>query len=118
MEAEQLNPDSLHLDICAFQFDMAAELALTIRKTTTERDVEENNEIEKGNEQNKDNYEYDNNEENMQTLSIYNEVKAYLWVHNVNIEDIMEGCTKFVTAIVLKQLLKEKMGTTTTWTSR
>eukprot|EP00971_Amphidinium_carterae_P017402 343001-Amphidinium_carterae.2 len=66
------------------------------------------------------------------------EVGACLGVHNVNIEDIMVECTKFVTAIVLndiqdkytekrsedeqqpihKQLLKEKMGTTTTWTSR
>eukprot|EP00971_Amphidinium_carterae_P263207 5221993-Amphidinium_carterae.2 len=32
------------------------------------------------------------------------EVNAYLGVHNVNIEDIMDDCTKSVTAIVLSDI--------------
>eukprot|EP00971_Amphidinium_carterae_P101788 2014611-Amphidinium_carterae.1 len=32
------------------------------------------------------------------------EVKAYLGVHNVNIEDIMDDCTKSVTVIVLSHI--------------
>eukprot|EP00971_Amphidinium_carterae_P203835 4045359-Amphidinium_carterae.3 len=79
--------------------------------------------------------EYDKEQENMQTMIIYNtenktigmmqnmniklpsptqfdgrypqfyewagEVKAYFSVHNVNIEDIMDDCTKSVTVILL-----------------
>eukprot|EP00971_Amphidinium_carterae_P207479 4116720-Amphidinium_carterae.2 len=47
----------------------------------------------------------------MQTLNIYEmdketigEVKAYLGVHNVNIEDIMDECTKSVTVIILNDI--------------
>eukprot|EP00971_Amphidinium_carterae_P062518 1237589-Amphidinium_carterae.1 len=89
-------------------------------------------------EENKDNDVYDKNEEDMQTLNIYEmeegtvfmlgkmnlklpsptqfyvrypqfnewavEVKAYLGVHNVSIEDIMDECTKSVTVILLNDI--------------
>eukprot|EP00971_Amphidinium_carterae_P348634 6490601-Amphidinium_carterae.2 len=40
------------------------------------------------------------------------EVKAYLGVHNVNIEDIMDDCTKSVTVIVLNDIRDAKLNTT------
>eukprot|EP00971_Amphidinium_carterae_P227295 4508204-Amphidinium_carterae.1 len=113
---------------------------------TAERETEENNVIENEKEDNKDkrcngknenNDEYDNSEEEMQTLNIYEMVKGtismmgklniklpsptqfdgrypqfnewsgdqnihtYIGVHNVNIEDITDDCTKSVTVIIL-----------------
>eukprot|EP00971_Amphidinium_carterae_P316205 6285214-Amphidinium_carterae.1 len=32
----QYNPDSFHLDMCAFQFDMVAEIALTMSAAAAE----------------------------------------------------------------------------------
>eukprot|EP00971_Amphidinium_carterae_P278726 5533192-Amphidinium_carterae.1 len=100
---ERLNPDSLHLDICAFQFDMVAGLALTMRETTEERDIEENNEIERENEENldtrynnvnKDNDEDDINEEEMQTLNIYKMEKGTIgMMQKINIK--LPSPTKF-----------------------
>eukprot|EP00971_Amphidinium_carterae_P337622 6474525-Amphidinium_carterae.1 len=71
------------------------------------RDEKKNkeNENKKYNGENNEEDEYDKEQEEMQTMIIYNDgsdlVKAYLSVHNVHIEDIMDDCTKSVTIIVL-----------------